>query len=220
MYSIALVTGSESFGRYVNNPAKWLALAVEGKIIVGHRIHSLVFPTVVLLPPDAEDQGETIVRKAIEIGANVILSFGLASEAQGFRFERSAINWVDNVRYCLSYENNRPIDPTRPPKEQIHCNLAPWNFDRIRMCFEEADVPFDPRISDDPGQFSCNSWIYRTYFALQRHKLTIPYAFVHLPCTESAIEFIPDFPRDKKLIISPTQILKGFEILLEGYSVS
>lgn len=217
MHKTALVTGSESFGRYVNNPSKWLALAVDGKIISNHYLHSLIFPTVVRLPPEAENQGEVIVQKAIEIKASVILSFGLASEAKGFRFERSATNWISNLRYCLPYENNRPITESHPPKEQIHYDLSYWDFDQMKRLFTQRHVPLDPRISDDPGQFSCNSWMYRTYYALENHKCTIPYAFVHLPCTEDAIEFIPDFPRDKKLIISKPQILQGFEMLLRCY---
>lgn len=220
MQHVALVNGSESFGRYLFNPSKLLALAVDGKTIADHNIHSLVFPTVVRLPTEAEDQGETIVKKAIEIKADVILSFGLASEAKGFRFERSATNWIDNVRYCLPYENDHPIDSKHPSMEQIHHDLSPWNFTLIKRRFVQAGVPFDPKISDDPGQFSCNSWIYRTYYALKKYKLAIPYAFIHLPCMEETIQFIPDFPRDKKLVISPSQILKGFEILLSCYMPS
>lgn len=217
MYKTALVTGSESFGRYVNNPSKWLALAVDGKTIQNHFVNSLFFPTVVRLPVDAEDQGEVIVQKAIEIKASVILSFGLASEAKGFRFERTATNWISHKHYCLPYENNHPITEFHPAKEQIHYDLSCWDFELMKKLYSDEHVPLDSRISDDPGLFSCNAWMYRTYYAMKKYKLNIPYAFVHLPCTEAAIEFIPDFPRDRKLVISHPQILKGFEILLRCY---
>lgn len=46
----AIITGSETFGKYITNPTKWLALYVDRKVIVDYEIHSLVFPSVVLTP--------------------------------------------------------------------------------------------------------------------------------------------------------------------------
>ena len=217
MQKIALITGSESFGKYMINPAKWLVLAAEGKIIAGHQIYSLVFPTTIMIPPHAEDSGTTIVKKAREIGASVILSFGLASEAKGFRIEKSGYNWIYNEKYCPSYENNYPIDPTRLSKEQVKVDLTKWNLPLLRQLFQKENIPFDPQISNDPGRFSCNSWIYRTLIALKKFNTNIPYLFVHSACTEETIELMPDFPRDKKTVIPKEYLLKALEILLQSY---
>ena len=57
-----LLTGSETFGKYLANPSKWLALTVDGKEIAGYKIHSLILPSVVLVPEGDEDPGIRIVK--------------------------------------------------------------------------------------------------------------------------------------------------------------
>lgn len=214
---IALITGSESFGKYLNNPSKRLVLSAEGKIIAGHKIFSLVFPTTTLLPSGIEDPGETIVKKAMAIKADVIISFGLASEAKGFRIGRSGYNWIENLKYCQDYENFHPLTTTRPIKEQVQIDLSLWDIPLIQKLFAERGLPLDPSISDNAGRFSCNSWIYRTLVAKEKYRVNTPYLFVHSACTEEAIELMPDFPRDKKMIIPKEYLLKALEILLKTY---
>lgn len=211
----AIVTGSETFGKYITNPTKWLALSADGKVIAGYEIHSFVFPSIVLLPEGMENPGETIVKKAQEIGADVILSFGMASEVKGFRLERSATNWIHNEKYLSPSENNKPLDSSQPEKEQITADLSSWDIEKMQKLFADAHIPFDSTISDDPGQYSCNSWIYRTLVAMKKKQLTIPYIFVHSACTEEAIELISDFDRENKQINKKEDLLKALEILLQ-----
>jgi pyrrolidone-carboxylate peptidase len=214
----ALITGSETFGRYITNPSKWLALSVDGKVIADHRIHTLVFPSTVRLPEGMENAGTTIVKKAQEVGAHVIISFGMASEVKGFRLERSATNWIYNEKYCSPDENNHPLDPTRPEKEHLQIDLSPWDREKIQSLFVRENIPFDPKVSDDPGQYSCNGWIYRTLRAMQEQDSTIPYLFVHTACTEEAIELIPDFDRVNKILIKKEDTIKALEIILQSYN--
>ena len=217
MIKTALITESESFGKYMINPSKWLALPADGKIIAGHKISSLVFPTTIMIPSHAEDSGTTIIKKALEINASVILSFGLASEAKGFRMERSGYNWIYNERYCPAYENNYPIVPERPSKEQLQIDLSRWNIDLITKLFQKEKIPLDQKISDDLGRFSCNSWIYRTLIAMKKFNVDIPYLFFHSACTEETIELMLDFPRNQKVVIPKEYLLKALEIFLKSY---
>ena len=94
---------------------------------------------------------------------------------------------------------------------------------KIEKDFKKKGLPYDPKISDDPGQYSCNGWIYRTTYALKKQKLNIPYLFVHAACTKKAIEFIPDFPTNKKVLIKENDlgvlIPKLFEIFTENAEV-
>ncbi len=213
----ALITGSETFGKYITNTTKWLALSVDGKVIADYEIHSLIFPSVVLLPEGKENQGEAIVRKAQEIDADVIISFGMASEVKGFRLERSGTNWIYNEKYLSPSENNQPLDPSQPEKEQIQADLSSWNIVKMQELFAKANIPFDSKISDDPGQYSCNSWIYRTLLAIKKKQLAIPYLFVHTACTEEAIEFILDFDRVNKVLIKKENMIKALEIILLSF---
>ena len=212
----ALITGSETFGKYITNPTKWLALFADGKVIAGYEIHSLVFPSVVLNPEGVENKGEAIIRKAQEIGADMIISFGMASEVKGFRLEKSGINWVYNKKYLSEKENNRPLEPSQPEKEKIEVDLSLWDIEKMKGFFVDANLPLEASISDDAGQYSCNSWIYRTLLAMKKQKVNIPYLFVHCACTEEAIELVPDFDRSK-VLIRKEDMLKALEIVLQSY---
>ncbi|MBI5456297.1 hypothetical protein HY969_01020 [Candidatus Kaiserbacteria bacterium] len=211
----AVVTGSETFGKYITNPTKWLALAADGKVVADREIHSLVFPSVVLIPQGGENPGETVVKKAQEIGADMIISFGMASDVKGFRIERSGWNWVLNEKY-LTVENNRPLDPSRPEKEQVQTDPTQWDIEKMQRLFSEAKIPFDAKLSDDAGRYSCNSWIYRTLVELRKTNSPIAYLFVHTACTENAIEFIPDFDRKNKVLVKNEDLLKALEIIIES----
>ncbi len=212
----ALITGSETFGKYLANPTKWLALFADGKIIADYEIHSLVFPAIVLFPEGAEDPGEVIMKKAQEINVDVILSFGMASEVKGFRLEQTGINWIYNEKYLSSFENNRPVDITQPEKEKIKTDLSHWDIEKMQGLFTKANIPLQSEISDDAGQYACNGWIYRTLLAMRKQKLNIPYLFVHCSCTEEAVELIPDFDRKNRLLIKKEDTLKALEIILQS----
>ena len=211
----ALITGSETFGKYITNSSKWLALAANGKVIANYEIHSLVFPSVVFVAEGRENPGELIVKKAQEIGAQVIISFGMASDVKGFRLERSGTNWIYNEKYLTDSENNHPLEPSRPEKEQIQANLSFWDKEKMQSLFAKATIPFDPTISDDPGQYSCNSWLYRTLLAMKKNNLKIPYLFVHCACSGEAVELIPDFDKNK-ILIKNQDMFKALEIMLES----
>lgn len=212
----ALITGSETFGRYITNPTKWLALSAEGRILADHKIYSLIFPSIVGLPKDTEDPGSVIIKKAVEINAKVIISFGMASEVKGFRIERSATNWIYNEKYCSADENNRPLNPTRPAKEQLQIDLTKWDIEKVRKLFAKAHIPFDQKISDNPGQYSCNSWIYRTILARKKYIIKTPYIFVHTACTPASVALISDF-LPKKVLIKNNDLLIALEIFLRSY---
>lgn len=211
-----LITASEPFGKYITHPAKWLALSVDGKVISGYEIHSLVFPSVVLVPEGMTNPGEIIVKKAQEIGAVAIISFGMSSVVKGFQLERSGTNWIYNEKYLSAEENNRPLEISQPPKEQLQTDMSYWDMNKMQKLFTEASIPFEPTISDDPGQYSCNSWIYRTLLAMRKRNLKTPYLFVHSACTKEAIELIPEFDKNKTLIKNQ-DMLKALEIILESY---
>jgi len=211
-----LITGSETFGSYLVNPTKWLALTVKGTQIADFEIHSIIFPSVVLLPQGQENPGEQIVKRAREINAQAIISFGMASEVKGFRIERSGTNWIFNEKYLSKFENNQPLDSTRPDKEQLQADLTYWDFLKMQKLFNNAHIPFDSNISDEPGQYSCNSWIYRTLLALKKQHMNIPYLFVHTACTKDSVSLIPDFDEVNKVLITNENLLSALKIILKS----
>lgn len=216
MTKTAIITGSETFGRYTFNPSKWLAIFADGKVIAGHKIHSLVFPSITRIPEGAEDAGTTIVKTAQTENANVIISFGLSSVVKGFRIERSATNWSEN-KYCQIYENGFSLEVDYPPKEIVQIDLSRWDIPKMQRLFRENNLLLEEKISDDPGQYACNSWTYRTIKAMNKLNYQIPYLFVHTACTEESIELISDFPRDKKITIKKEDLIASLKLLLQCY---
>lgn len=212
----AIITGSESFGKYISNPSKWLAVYTDGKAIGNHKIHSLVFPSITRIPEGVEDAGTTIVKTAQTENANVIISFGLSSTVKGFRLERSATNWSEN-KYCQVYENGFPLETNYPPKEIVQIDLSLWDLPKMHRLFKENNLSLEEKISDDPGQYSCNSWIYRTIKAMEKLNYKVPFIFVHTACTEEAIELIPNFPRNEKITIKKEELVTALELLLQSY---
>jgi pyrrolidone-carboxylate peptidase len=135
-----LITGSETFGRYITNPTKWAALTADGKEIAGYQVHSLVLPSVVRLSPEIDDAGTTILKKAQEVGTDIIISLGMASEVGGFRVERTATNWIHNEAYCSPQENDHPLDPSRPEKEEMKIDLSHLDIEKAQELFEQANL--------------------------------------------------------------------------------
>ena len=212
----AIVTGSESFGKYILNPSKWLALHVDGKVIANHKIHSLVFPSVTMLPEGVEHPGETVVKKAKEISTDVIISFGLSSSVNQFRLERTGINWSEN-KYCQPYEFAKPLEKDRPEKERVQLDESLWDFNKMHSLFEQKGINLEQTFSDEAGMYSCNSWIYRIIVTMKKYNLHIPYIFVHTACTKESIEMVTNFPRDEKVLITKEDLVKGLEAVLESY---
>ena len=212
----AIITGAETFGDYIMNPSKWLALSANGKTIAGYNINSMVFSCTVCVPTSCDNPGQLIVQKATEIDADVVISFGIKSSAQGIKLERSGTNWVNNEKYLLPSENNKPLEPSLPAKQQIQSDLSYWDIDKMHRLLAESNIKFESDISDSAGLYVCNGWIYRTLLAMDEKQLKIPYLFVHLPCTEESIELIPDFDRTNKTLIKKEDTLKVLEIILSS----
>ncbi|MEK6923734.1 MAG: hypothetical protein AABW54_00665 [Candidatus Micrarchaeota archaeon] len=209
----AIVTGIEPFGPYRFNPTAWLAEQVHGKVISGYKIHSIVLPSEVRPSEGGVDHGETIVRKAQEIGADVIISLGIASEVRGFRIECQGTNWAYNEKYLPKSENDRPLDMARPEKEVLKMDLRPWNVRFLKRQFEKAGLPLERKISDDAGKYSCNSIIYRTLLAKKRRGLKTPFLFVHVSCTPETVRQIKGFD-ERKHLNKKEDLLTALEIIL------
>jgi len=87
----------------------------------------------------------------------------------------------------------------------------------MQRLFRENNLLLEEKISDDPGQYACNSWIYRTIKAMDKLNCHVPYLFIHTACTEESIELIPDFPGDKKITIKKEDLITSLELLLQCY---
>lgn len=208
----AILTGFQPFGAYPANPTKELALSLDGKILVGHRIRSFVFPTLVLSPEGEEDWGRKLVDEALALDASVIISLGLASESQGLRVEKFAANWVENDKYCTAFENRKPVQADRPAHEKLQMPLAHW--DLVKLHFELLGTNTPLQMSEDAGGYCCNALMYRTLRVMQDFGVDIPFVFAHVPCTRELVVHMPDFDRMGKAIIQQKDIHRAVWKLL------
>ncbi len=211
----AILTGFHAFGRYAVNPTEILARNLEGKILAGHQIHSLVFSTGVHSSATSSDYGEEIVAKALLVHASVILSLGIASEAKGVRIETKCVNWVENDTYCTVFENRRPVFSDCSPREKKSMPLQAWDLTELSRKFLAVGIPFE--ISEDAGSYCCNALMVRVLRALEDFSLHLPFLFAHVSCTEAAIAKIPDFDRKNKVILCQEDLPMIVEKLLESY---
>ncbi len=211
----AILTGFFQFGKYSVNPTEVLLNGLKDQVMSGHLIYCQIFPTKIFEIP-LFFAGETIALLVNDFKAKVIISFGLASEARGLRIESCAVNWVENDKYCTPQENRRPVDRLSDKKEVLKIDLAKWDIAKMFAGFRKYGIPFEPTVSTDAGGFCCNALIYRVLQRLRLNRISIPYIFIHLPCTPASILSISDFDKNK-VLITEEQLAKAVEIILTCY---
>lgn len=209
-----LITGFEPFGDYVVNPTEWLASYVDTKVIAGYEVHSLVISKQLLFEKGERNTGELVIKKAQEVGAEIIISFGIASDVKGFRFEQSSINWIYNEKYCSKEENNTLLDSREQEKKKRSIDFSPWDFEAIKQRCKESGLLCEDTISVDAGAYICNALIYRTLQAMEKEGLKIPYLFIHTACTEESVRTIITFDREKKVLIKNEDLLTMLWVVL------
>lgn len=211
----ALLTGFQAFGDYAVNATEELVRSLDGPIVCDHVIHSLVLP-VTIFPPNPTDYGKKIVASAMSLNASAIISLGMASDVAGVRIESQATNWVYNPKYCQPDENERLIDETLPKEATVTIDLGKWDLDKLHEQLGRQGIPFESEISQDANNYCCNALMFRTLRALEHFRYSIPYIYLHVSCTESSVQSIPDFDR-RKTIISEQQLKDVVNIVLGFY---
>lgn len=211
----AILTGFQPYGSYVINPTEVLARSLEGKVLVGHTIHSLVFPTTVLSPTPVKDYGKEIIEKASLVNASVIICLGMSSEVRGVRVETQCMNWVENDKYCTSFENRKPVFSDIPSRAIRPIPLERWDLTTLASRLSVIGINFET--SEDAGKYCCNALIFKVLRALNEKHQRIPFLFAHIPCTEDAIAGILDFDRTQKKLILQSELFAIVEILLRSY---
>ena len=57
--------------------------------------------------------------------------------------------------------------------------MSNWDFEKMKQLFKSELLSFDPKVSTDIGNYSCNNWMYRSLLAMQKMQVNIPFLFVH-----------------------------------------
>jgi len=210
-----LLTGFERFGAYDCNPTEDLVCSLDKTELGGWHIQSMVLPIDIFPHRIGTDYGDSIVQHAIAHDVGAIVSFGLASDIQGFRMEKRAKNWIYNEKYCDPEDNHRVIDSRYPKRGKIEVPVTRINVPHMHKEFSERSVPFEEEISQNANTYCCNAIMFLTLQALKAHRSAIPYFFFHIPCTAASVKSVVDFDPKKKLI-SQEKLVSGTQIILDS----
>lgn len=202
-----LITGFIQFGNYKINPTEILCDVLGRGHLGKYKVYVLIFGTRV--QGKSNHYGKIVNEEITRLGIDIVISLGLSSEVTGFRFEKKAVNWAENEKYCSSFENKTRLNRLKSKTKSYATNITSKKFRKIKTALKLSAVPCENHISNDAGNFCCNALAYRILEARENKK--VPYYFIHIPCTRDSVK-----EDDKtKSFITYGQVITGLEAMLK-----
>jgi pyroglutamyl-peptidase len=188
-----LVTGFEPFPGAPVNPTQWL---VERLRVTPPDLDGAAAFRAELLPVDYRALEGRLGEIGRAFAPDVVIHFGLAGTAAGFRLERVARN---------RFESARPDNALFSPADGPICAAAPLlpatlPLDQIYKALKEAGLPVE--WSDDAGGYLCNMAMTLTLAGACEGMAPTRTGFVHVP------------PVGQGAPLSETELEKGAAIIL------
>ena len=162
-----LITGFEPFGGETTNPS-WDALALLSDVVGDFQLTKLEIPVVFGVAAD------TVIKRAEEIGADVILCIGQAGGRDAVTPEMIGIN----LRYATIPDNlgNEPRDEKiLNLGENAYFTTLPVRKIADAIC--EKKIP--SKVSYSAGAYVCNDVIYSLLAHFDNTKTRV--GFIHVP---------------------------------------
>ncbi|MFN8630030.1 MAG: pyroglutamyl-peptidase I [Chloroflexota bacterium] len=169
-----LLTGFDPFGGAERNPSGDIALALDGRVIAGARIHGVVLPTAY----DASVQ--RILAEIARLAPAVVLSLGVAEGRKAVTVERVGLNLDDAKTVDNTGEQRfeRPIQPDGPA-----ALFSPLPVRAMADAIEAAGV--EAGVSTSAGTFVCNHVLYSVLAALGDSPTRA--GFIHVPALPGTV---------------------------------
>lgn len=149
-----LVTGFGPFPGVPHNPTAAVARTLDGREVAGRRVVGRVLPVSFARAP------ALTVRLARELGAELVLGLGVATQRAGLEVECVA------RRVCGDNVDVDGLTGELAGPEQVPATLD----------VERLAEALGARLSSDAGQYVCNAWLYEVAGALD-----VPVGFLHVP---------------------------------------
>jgi pyroglutamyl-peptidase len=169
-----LVTGFDPFGGAERNPSGEIALALDGALIAGARVHGVVLPTAY----------EASVARALEeigrLAPDLVVMLGVAEGRKAVTPERVGLNLDDSATVDNAGEqrSERPIDPRGPA-----AIFSPLPVRAMADAMTAAGV--EAAVSTTAGTFVCNHLLYSVLAALSDS--ATPAGFIHVPALAGTV---------------------------------
>ncbi|MEZ4235697.1 MAG: hypothetical protein R3F59_05945 [Myxococcota bacterium] len=152
---VVLVTGFGPFPGTPRNPTARTARAVDGALVLGHRVRGLVLPVSFQRGPDAA------IEAARTLSARLVVGLGVANARTAVCVERVGVRVPAG-----SADVDGRTDSLLDGPDEVRATLD-------TACLATA---LGATLSDDAGRYVCNAWLYRV-----AHALEVPVGFVHVP---------------------------------------
>ncbi len=177
-----LVTGFEPFDGESTNPSAQIALALEGRVVAGHRVVARVLPCVF------GRAREELHAALADHAPRLVLALGLGGGRSEISVERIAIN-VDDARIADN-GGAQPLDlPIVPDGPAAYFATLP--IKAIVRALRDAGIA--AAVSQSAGTFVCNHVFYSLLHAVARRG-DVRGGFVHLPFSEEQASRHPGAP--------------------------
>jgi pyroglutamyl-peptidase len=174
MAGTLLLFAFEPFGGEARNPSGEIAAKLDGDVLGGCRIRSIVLPVARKLAFPA------VERVFEESRPQIVVGLGVAAGRSVVSVERRAVNRdaYGGADELGERPEGEPIEPTGP-----HERLATVAVDELAAAIRRAGVPAET--SDDAGTFLCNHVYYRVLGATSASG--VPAVFLHLPALPETV---------------------------------
>jgi 8-oxo-dGTP diphosphatase len=160
-----LVTGFEPFGEHLSNVSGDIATSLEGELIRGCVVESLVLPV--------DESGSKVVSDMLNDNKfSAIMHIGLAEKAASPRIEIRAKDILDF---------RIPDNSGRLVRDSKISGMGDLFSTIIQEDWDISNMIDSPVISNDAGEYLCNETLYRTLHALDDDT---PCFFLHLPLNQ------------------------------------
>jgi pyroglutamyl-peptidase len=175
MENSILLTGFGAFGSHPTNPTSKIARNLQGELIAGHRVETIV------LPVDFKKAMERIDNAFEQQQWRLHLSLGLSATRNKITPEKFALNCLhcpgrpDNIGRIFDEESIEPNGPlalmtTLPAGELVN---------------ELNSQGHDSELSTHAGTYVCNAVMYRALRQTMRLISPTPSGFMHIPADQS-----------------------------------
>jgi pyroglutamyl-peptidase len=169
-----LLTGFDPFGGAERNPSGEIALALDGALIAGARVHG------VLLPTSYEASVEHALAAIERVAPDVVVMLGVAEGRKAVTPERVGLNLDDSRTADNAGEqrSERPILSDGPA-----AIFSPLPVRAMADAMAEAGI--EAAVSTTAGSFVCNHLLYSVLAALAGSGT--PAGFIHVPALEGTV---------------------------------
>lgn len=164
-----LLAGFEPFGEFTVNPSELVARELDGEVIGGCTIKSIVLPVVF------GEAGDTLIEAINDFNPKLVICLGLAADRKEISIERLAVN-LDDAR-MPDNAGSQPVDQLITLDGPSAC----WSTLPVKdlvATLQEQGIPSS--LSMSAGTFVCNHVFYRLMQCLDGNS-AIRGGFIHLP---------------------------------------